>query len=65
LAFPILLSGLGVVHIASERTKYKRGILFAIYTVVFMSRWATFILVLIGLLDHFMKIKARISKPSG
>jgi hypothetical protein len=30
-----------------------------------MSRWATFILVLIGLLDHFMKIKARISKPSG
>jgi hypothetical protein len=65
LAFPILLSGLGVVHIASKRTKYKRGILFAVYTAVFMSRWATFILILIGLLDHFMKIKARISKPSG
>jgi hypothetical protein len=65
IAFPILLSGLGVVHIASERTKYKRGILFAVYTAVFMSRWATFILVLIGLLDHFVKIKARISKPSG
>ena len=65
LAFPILLSGLGVVHIASKRTKYKRGILFAVYTAVFMSRWATFILILIGLLDHFVKIKARISKPSG
>lgn len=62
LAFPILLSGLGVVHIIANKSGYRRGALFAVYLILTLSRWAALTLVLVGVLDHFMKIKDRLRK---
>jgi uncharacterized protein YybS (DUF2232 family) len=62
LAFPLLLSGLGVVHIIADKSGYRRGALFAVYLIITVSRWAALILVLLGVLDHFMKIKNRLRK---
>ena len=60
IAFPILLSGLGVIHLATEKTGYKKTILFSVYTIILISRWAALMLVFIGVIDHFIKIKAKI-----
>lgn len=60
IAFPILLSGLGVIHLATEKIGYKKTILFSVYTIILISRWAALMLVFIGMIDHFMKIKAKI-----
>ena len=60
IAFPILLSGLGVIHLATEKTGYKKPILFSVYTIILISRWAALTLVFIGMIDHFIKIKAKI-----
>jgi uncharacterized protein YybS (DUF2232 family) len=60
IAFPILLSGLGVIHLATEKTGYKKPILFSVYTIILISRWAALMLVFIGMIDHFIKIKAKI-----
>ena len=60
IAFPILLSGLGVIHLATEKTGYKKTILFSVYTIILISRWAALMLVFIGMIDHFIKIKAKI-----
>ena len=64
IAFPILLSGLGVIHLATEKTGYKKTILFSVYTIILISRWAALILVFIGMIDHFIKIKAKIESRS-
>ncbi len=64
IAFPILLSGLGVIHLATEKTGYKKTILFSVYTIIFISRWAALMLVFIGMIDHFIKIKAKIESRS-
>ena len=60
IAFPILLSGLGVIHLVTEKTGYKKPILFSVYTIILISRWAALMLVFIGMIDHFIKIKAKI-----
>jgi uncharacterized protein YybS (DUF2232 family) len=64
IAFPILLSGLGVIHLATEKTGYKKTILFSVYTIILISRWAALMLVFIGMIDHFIKIKAKIENRS-
>ena len=64
IAFPILLSGLGVIHLATEKTGYKKTILFSVYTIILISRWAALMLVFIGMIDHFIKIKAKIESRS-
>jgi len=60
IAFPILLSGLGVIHLATEKIGYKKTILFSVYTIILISRWAALMLVFVGMIDHFIKIKAKI-----
>jgi uncharacterized protein YybS (DUF2232 family) len=62
LAFPILLSGLGVVHIIADKSGHRTGALFAVYLIITLSRWAALILVLVGVLDHFIKMKDRLRK---
>ena len=64
IAFPILLSGLGVIHLATEKTGYKKTILCSVYTIILISRWAALMLVFIGMIDHFIKIKAKIESRS-
>tara|TARA_B100001057_G_scaffold498656_2_gene606437 strand:+ start:413 stop:1336 length:924 start_codon:yes stop_codon:yes gene_type:complete len=64
IAFPILLSGLGVIHLATEKTGYKKTILFSVYTIILISRWAALLLIFIGMIDHFIKIKAKIVSRS-
>ncbi len=63
-AFPMLLSGLGIIHLATEKTGYKKPILFSVYTIILISRWAALMLVFIGVIDHFIKIKAKIESRS-
>ena len=60
IAFPILLSGLGVIHLATEKIGYRKTILFSVYTIILISRWAALMLVFVGMIDHFIKIKAKI-----
>ena len=60
LAFPIFLSGLGVAHAAAGRTRYRFGLLFGLYAVLLMTRWAPILMVLVGLVDHFVGLKARL-----
>ena len=64
LAFPIFLSGLGVAHAVAASTKVRLGILFTVYIVLMISRWATPALVVLGLVDHFVGLKARMRNKS-
>lgn len=59
LAVPLFLSGLGVAHAAAHKTKYRFGILFMLYTVLMISRWGSLAMIILGLIDHFARLKAR------
>ncbi|MBH66897.1 MAG: hypothetical protein CMM58_00940 [Rhodospirillaceae bacterium] len=60
IAFPILLSGLGVVHSLANKSRHRLGILIILYMVITFSRWAALVIILIGVLDHFFKFRTRI-----
>ena len=64
LAFPVFLSGLGVVHAAAARTRLRYGILSVLYVVLIVSRWASMALVIVGLVDHFTGLKSRLRRGS-
>jgi len=59
-AFPLFLSGLGVAHAAADRSKVSFGLLFVIYALLSISRWGTPAAVILGLIDHFAGLKARL-----
>jgi uncharacterized protein YybS (DUF2232 family) len=59
LAVPVFLSGLGVAHIAAGKTKFRFGILFMLYSVLIISRWSSMAMIILGLIDHFTRLKAR------
>ncbi len=64
-AFPLFLSGLGVAHAAADRSKVPFGLLFVIYALLSISRWGTPAAVILGLIDHFAGLKARLrGRPS-
>ncbi len=60
LAFPLFLSGLGVAHAAAARTRFRAGVLVAVYGALLLSRWGALALVGLGLIDHFARLKARL-----
>lgn len=64
LAFPLFLSGLGVAHAAAARTRFRAGVLVAVYGALVLSRWGALALVGLGLIDHFARLKARLRGPS-
>ena len=60
LAFPVMLTGLGVVHIFANKTNYSGSILFVLYLIITFSRWAAILVVLIGIADHFLKLRNKV-----
>ena len=60
LAFPVMLAGLGVVHLFADKTNYSGSILFVLYLIITFSRWAAILVVLVGIADHFLKLRNRI-----
>ena len=60
LAFPLFLSGLGVSHVIAEKTKFRFGILIVLYSIITVTRWGSFAMVVLGLIDHFAYIKSRV-----
>jgi uncharacterized protein YybS (DUF2232 family) len=63
-AFPLFLSGLGVAHAAADRSKVPFGLLFVVYVLLSISRWGTPAAVILGLIDHFAGLKARLRARS-
>ena len=63
-AFPVFLSGLALAHLAAARTRFRFGILFGLYAIILASGWTSLVLVLLGLIDHFMELKKRVSGSS-
>ena len=64
LAFPLLLSGLGVAHLLAAKTRLRVGILFALYLVLAITRWCAVALIVLGLVDHFAELKKRLRGQS-
>tara|TARA_Y100001968_G_scaffold208560_1_gene191671 strand:+ start:489 stop:1442 length:954 start_codon:yes stop_codon:yes gene_type:complete len=60
LAFPVMLAGLGVVHMLADKTKYNGSILFFLYLIITFSRWAAILVVLVGIADHFLKLRNKV-----
>ena len=60
LAFPVMLTGLGVVHIFADKTNYSGSILFVFYLIITFSRWAAILVVLVGIADHFLKLRNKV-----
>ena len=55
-----MLTGLGVVHIFANKTNYSGSILFVLYLIITFSRWAAILVVLIGIADHFLKLRNKV-----
>ena len=55
-----MLTGLGVVHIFANKTNYSASILFVLYLVITFSRWAAILVVLVGIADHFLKLRNKV-----
>jgi len=62
LAFPVMLAGLGVVHMLADKTNYSGSILFILYLIIAFSRWAAILVVLVGIADHFLKLKNKVQE---
>ena len=60
LAFPVMLTGLGVVHTFANKTNYSGSILFVLYLIITFSRWAAIFVVLVGIADHFLKLRNKV-----
>ena len=59
LAFPVMLAGLGLLHIVASKTNYSSSILFVLYLIITFSRWAAILIVMLGIVDHFLKLRGR------
>ena len=59
LAFPVMLAGLGVLHILASKTNYSGSILFVLYLIITFSRWVAILVVMVGIIDHFLKLRDR------
>ena len=64
LAFPLLLSGLGVAHLLAAKTRLRVGILFVLYLVLAITRWCAVAMIVLGLVDHFAELKKRLRGQS-
>lgn len=64
LAFPLLLSGLGVAHVLAARTGLRVVLLFFLYLVLAVTRWGAVVMIAIGLIDHFAGLKKRLRGQS-
>ena len=60
LAFPVLLTGLGVIHTFAHKTNYSGSILLVLYLIITFSRWAAIFVVLVGIADHFLKLRNKV-----
>ena len=60
LAFPVMLTGLGVIHTFADKTNYSGSILFVFYLIITFSRWAAILVVLVGIADHFLKLRNKV-----
>ena len=60
LAFPVMLTGLGVIHIFADKTNYSGSILFVLYLIITFSRWAAILVVLVGIADHFLNLRKKV-----
>ena len=60
LAFPVMLTGLGVIHTFADKTNYNGSILFVVYLIITFSRWAAILVVLVGIADHFLKLRNKV-----
>ena len=54
-----MLNGLGVVHIFAKN-QYSVSILFVFYLAITFSRWAAILVVLVGIADHFLKLRNKV-----
>ena len=59
LAFPVMLAGLGLLHIVASKTNYSSSILFVLYLIITFSRWAAILIVMLGIVDHFLKLRGK------
>lgn len=60
LAFPVFVSGLGVVHALAERTKAPFVVLFMTYATLIIAGYVMMlVMTAVGLIDHFAGLKAR------
>ena len=64
LAFPLLLSGLGVAHLLAARTGLRVVLLFFLYLVLAATRWGAVAMIVIGLVDHLAGLKKRLRGQS-
>ena len=60
LAFPVMLTGLGVIHTFAAKTNYSGSILLVLYLIITFSRWAAILVVLVGIADHFLKLRNKV-----
>ena len=60
LAFPVLLTGLGVIHTLADKTNYSGSILLVLYLIITFSRWAAIFVVFVGIADHFLKLRNKV-----
>ena len=60
LAFPVMLTGLGVIHTVADKTNYSGSILLVLYLIITFSRWAAIFVVLVGIADHFLKLRNKV-----
>ena len=60
LAFPVMLTGLGVIHTFADKTNYSGSILLVLYLIITFSRWAAIFVVLVGIADHFLKLRNKV-----
>ena len=55
-----MLTGLGVIHIFADKTNYSGSILLVLYLIIMFSRWAAIFVVLVGIADHFLKLRNKV-----
>ena len=60
LAFPVMFTGLGVIHTFADKTNYSGSILFVLYLSITFSRWAAILVVLLGIADHFLNLRNKV-----
>jgi len=65
LCLPLLLQGLAVVHSGLARVPHRQMWLVAFYvTAVMMAALAIVVLVTLGVVEHFLKMRARMAPPA-
>lgn len=65
LCLPLLLQGLAVVHNGMSRFEHRTALLVGFYALaVVMAALAFIVLVTLGVLEHFLKLRARMATPA-